>query len=143
MSTKTPLAFQPAPRPQPRVSPEDTKRLQEATQDLGFGRPTGSPTAFTSEDANALPKPPEPVSKIKPSKALQGPAETPNTAVEGGIPFKDAALKIAVPDDLWNELRLQALKRRVTVKFLVLEALAEKGYTVDLAAIPEDGRRIR
>jgi hypothetical protein len=29
------------------------------------------------------------------------------------------------------------------VKYLVLEALAAKGYNVDLSAVPEDGRRIR
>ena len=38
---------------------------------------------------------------------------------------------------------MEAIKRRVTVKFLVLEALAAKGYDVDLDAIPEDGRRLR
>jgi hypothetical protein len=38
---------------------------------------------------------------------------------------------------------MAALKRRVTVKFLVLEALAAKGYAIDLDAIPEDGRRLR
>lgn len=36
-----------------------------------------------------------------------------------------------------------ALNRRVTVKHLVLEALAAKGYTVDLAAVPEHERRLR
>ena len=39
--------------------------------------------------------------------------------------------------------RQEALNRRVTVRYLVLEALAAKGYRVDLEAIPEDGRRIR
>ena len=35
------------------------------------------------------------------------------------------------------------IKRRATVKYLVLEALAEKGYPVDLASLPQDGRRLR
>ena len=131
------------------MSPEDTKRLQEATQDLGFGRPTSSPAAppavsvverqTRAPDAvNA-----SPASKAQPAKPRvskpANPTQNPNEAPG----FKDAALKITVPDDLWNTLRMEAIKRRVTVKFLVLEALAAKGYDVDLDAIPEDGRRLR
>ena len=48
-----------------------------------------------------------------------------------------------MPDEVWTALRQEALNRRVTVKYLVLEALAAKGYNVDLSAVPEDGRRIR
>jgi hypothetical protein len=56
---------------------------------------------------------------------------------------KGTALKFEVPDTAWTALRQEALNRRVTVKYLVLEALAAKGYNVDLAAVPEDGRRLR
>ncbi|MGE7157534.1 hypothetical protein ACQKJ1_27955 [Methylorubrum rhodesianum] len=48
-----------------------------------------------------------------------------------------------MPEAVWTELRQAALNRRVTVKYLVLEALAAKGYKVDLNAVPEDGRRNR
>ena len=58
-------------------------------------------------------------------------------------PVKGTALKFEVPDPVWTALRQEALNRRVTVKYLVLEALAAKGYNVDLAAVPEDGRRLR
>lgn len=58
-------------------------------------------------------------------------------------PAKGAALKFEVPDEVWTALRQAALNRRVTVKYLVLEALAAKGYSVDLSAVPEDGRRLR
>jgi hypothetical protein len=58
-------------------------------------------------------------------------------------PSKSSALKFEVPDEVWLALRQEALNRRVTVKYLVLEALAAKGYNVDLAAVPEDGRRLR
>jgi hypothetical protein len=54
-----------------------------------------------------------------------------------------ATLKVAIPDGIWNKLRHEALNRRVTVKYLVLEALAAKGYDLDLATIAEDGRRLR
>jgi hypothetical protein len=58
-------------------------------------------------------------------------------------PIKATALKFEVPDEVWIALRQEALNRRVTVKYLVLEALAAKGYNVDLSTVPEDGRRIR
>jgi len=48
-----------------------------------------------------------------------------------------------VPDEVWTALRQEALNRRVTVKYLVLEALAANSYSVDLSAVPEDGRRTR
>ena len=44
MTTKpAPVAFQPAPRPQSRTTPEQTRELAEATRDLGFGRTTSTP----------------------------------------------------------------------------------------------------
>lgn len=131
MSASSSLAFQPAPRPKPRTSPEEVARLRAATEDLGFGRavtPIGSPVT-------------EPVPAASPPKsAVTSPAPADVTAAETR---RAPALKFDVPDELWDDLRLQALRRRVTVKYLVLEALAAKGYPVDLAAVPEDGRRIR
>jgi hypothetical protein len=67
-------------------------------------------------------------------------AQTPKSPI---APAKEAALKFEVPDEVWVALRQEALNRRVTVKYLVLEALAAKGYKVDISAVPEDGRRIR
>lgn len=58
-------------------------------------------------------------------------------------PTKSATLKFEVPEALWIALRQEALNRRVTVKYLVLEALAARGYAIDLTTIPEDGRRNR
>lgn len=117
-------AFQPAPRPRPRISPEDAHQLAEATGDLGFTRPSSAPQARIEEPA------PEPAPRAQAPKAPI--AHT-----------KGAALKFEVPDEVWTALRQEALNRRVTVKYLVLEALAAKGYNVDLSAVPEDGRRLR
>ena len=118
-------AFQPAPRPRPRTSPEEAQQLAAATGDLGFTRASTAPEP--QQDAEAVepvsPKAQEPKSPIAPTKA--------------------AALKFEVPDEVWTALRQEALNRRVTVKYLVLEALAAKGYNVDLTSVPEDGRRIR
>lgn len=115
-------AFQPAPRPRPRTSPEQAQQLAAETGDLGFTRASTAPTS-AKEHTSKSPKNQEPKSPI--------------------ASVKGTALKFDVPDEVWVALRQEALNRRVTVKYLVLEALAAKGYQVDLAAVPEDGRRIR
>ena len=140
------FAFQPAPRPQPRSSPEQTRELNAATADLGFGRTTSppasepapaevaakpSPAAAPEAKAGAIPGPPP--------RASRSPAQAPTSEPARRSP----ALKFDVPDAVWQALRHEALNRRVTVKYLVLEALADKGYQVDLSAVPEDGRRLR
>ncbi|KMO13310.1 hypothetical protein SQ03_22180 [Methylobacterium platani JCM 14648] len=56
---------------------------------------------------------------------------------------KDPALKFSIPEEVWTELRQRALDERVTVKFLVLRALARDGFAIDLDNLPEDGRRVR
>ena len=120
-------SFQPAPRPRPRTSPEDAQQLAAATGDLGFTRASNAPEAAEVIIAATQ----DPVSAVP---------LVPKTPV---APVKGVALKFEVPDEVWVALRQEALNRRVTVKYLVLEALAAKGYSVDLTAIPEDGRRLR
>jgi hypothetical protein len=117
-------AFQPAPSPRPRISPEDAHQLAEATGDLGFTRSSSARQARTEEPA--------------PESAPTAKAPQPPIA-----PVKGSALKFEVPDEVWTALRQEALNRRVTVKYLVLEALAANSYSVDLSAVPEDGRRTR
>jgi hypothetical protein len=150
LTTSKSLPFQPAPRPQPRVSPEQSRELAEATRDLGFGRTTTAPAAEDPAPAVADPAPariraPEPArtptEKPASPAAVPAPAERPVAAAQA--PKRGPALKFDVPDEVWTALRREALNRRVTVKYLVLEALAEKGYEVDLSAVPEDGRRLR
>ena len=125
MSEMMKPAFQPAPRPRPRITTEDAQQLAEATGDLGFTRPSSAPQ-------------PSPAASLVE-------ATTPTTQVPKSpiAPAKSAALKFEVPDEVWTALRQEALNRRVTVKYLVLEALAAKGYNVDLSVVPEDGRRLR
>lgn len=118
-------AFLPSPRPRPRTSPEDAQQLAAATSDLGFTRPSTAP----EHKFEALA--PEPQFAI---------AQAPKSPIALA---KGAAIKFEVPDEVWTALRQEALNRRVTVKYLVLEALAAKGYSVDLSAVPEDGRRLR
>ena len=117
--------FQPAPRPRPLTSTEDAQQLASATGDLGFTRPSTAPEA-RREPASTQPVTPT--------------AQAPKSPI---AQTKGTALKFEVPDEVWIALRQEALNRRVTVKYLVLEALAAKGYNVDLTAVPEDGRRIR
>lgn len=153
-ASKTTAAFMPSPRPRPRTSPEDAQLLAAATGDLGFTRASNAP------EAAGKPRP-------KPSKAQE--PKTPLAPLDGAVaedasaqdaPPQDASpeeipvkqvgpaprassLKFEVPDQVWFALRQEALNRRVTVRYLVLEALAAKGYAVDLSAVPEDGRRLR
>jgi hypothetical protein len=121
----TKATFQPAPRPRPFTSPLEAEQLAAATGDLGFTRASTAPE--TREQA--------PLREPPPAKV-----QAPKSPI---APSKGAALKFEVPDEVWTALRQEALNRRVTVKYLVLEALAAKGYNVDLSAVPEDGRRIR
>jgi len=138
------FAFQPAPRPQPRASPEQTRELNAATADLGFGRTT-SPPASEPASAEAA-KEPSPAATPK-AKGAAAPQSAPRASLSPAAAAEPArrspALKFDVPDAVWQALRHEALNRRVTVKYLVLEALADKGYQVDLSAVPEDGRRLR
>jgi len=147
LATTKSLPFQPAPRPQPRVSPEQTRELAEATRDLGFGRTTTSPEVEPAAPAVAVATPSPAREPAKPAKARTPPRTAPTTTAPAPAaahtPKRGPALKFDVPDEVWTALRREALNRRVTVKYLVLEALADKGYEVDLSTVPEDGRRLR
>ena len=158
-ASKTTAAFMPSPRPRPRTSPEDAQLLAAATGDLGFTRASNAPEAA----GKPRPKPSKSQEPKTPLAPLDGavaedapaqdasPEEIPakeSSAKE--IPVKQAgpaprasSLKFEVPDQVWFALRQEALNRRVTVRYLVLEALAAKSYAVDLSAVPEDGRRLR
>ena len=120
----SPLPFQPAPRPQSRLSAGDAQRLAEVTADLGFTRPSGPQEAAASASS------PAPAKRLPATRLAESKAD--------GV-----ALKFDVPSAVWTALKLEAIKRRVTVRYLVLEALSRVGYEVDLASVPEDGRRLR
>lgn len=162
MTDKTPRpSFQPAPRPRPINPAGSAEALQEATRDLGFTRKT-SPEEATPPEAQASvaapAKPalaPAPAPVIAPraaQPALVGPnpvakiAPKPKTAkVEPAPSYEDreTSIKFAISDELSTALKLDAVQRRVTVKYIILEALAEKGYPIDLVNLPQDGRRAR
>jgi hypothetical protein len=146
-----PLAFKPAPRPAPRVSADMAAQLADANADLGFTRASSAP------DEAAKPAPPEKLAFQPTPRAIPRPA--PAAAPLASVRRREArparvpkpaptgrdgltGLKLEIPEDLWTTLRMEAIKRRVTVRFLVLEALAAKGYA-DLSEFPEDGRRLR
>lgn len=133
------MTFQPAPRPQARLNPADAARLAEANADLGFARPVSSPETPSAEKHPAEPEVPAQPARVRPAPAAH--------IAKADLPAADAhataSLKIEVPDKVWTALKIEAIRRRVTVKFLVLEALARQGYEVDLANVPHDGRRLR
>jgi hypothetical protein len=53
------------------------------------------------------------------------------------------SIQLVVPDYLFEELGVKAVQRRVTKRFLILEALAAGGYCVEPDDMEEDGRRRR
>ncbi len=111
--------FQPAPRPKPRTSQEEADRLANAAGDLGFTR------ASTAADR---------------AEATEGPSgQMPKRAVASA----EVSLKVMVPRELAIMLRQEAAVKGVTVRYLILAALAAQGYDIDLSRIPEDGRRLR
>jgi hypothetical protein len=106
--------FQPAPRPRPRTRPEEADRLAAAAGDLGFTR------------------------------ASTAPAEGPSAQMpKGTLGEQEVPLKVMVPKSRAVELRQTAAGQGVTVRYLILAALAAQGYALDLTTIPEDGRRNR
>lgn len=162
MTSKTPPPnFFPAPRPRPINEPGMTEALDNATRDLGFGRPTSSPAtdapAFPGEPAPAptsiaavaapAPRPSAPQPKTRPAASKPAAKPAPVVKVATMAPFDDdgrlPSLRVEITHELWDALRMRALQRRVTVKYLVYEALAAQGFDIDLNDIPEDGRRRR
>lgn len=65
----------------------------------------------------------------------------------GGSPAPARAatpsIQLVVPDYLFEEMGVKAVRRRVTKRFLILEALAAAGYRVEADDMEEDGRRRR
>jgi hypothetical protein len=148
-------AFQPAPRPRPINDAGSTEALRKATEDLGFARTTSAPASLAeapapvvarTEPVAAIAPAPAPASKVASALPTPRAASKPKpvkAALVSDFSDRETSLKFAIDDALSTALKLDAVKRRVTVKYLVLEALAEKGYPVDLANLPEDGRRMR
>ena len=136
MSKPLSSPFLPSPRPRPHTSPEDARQLAAATSDLGFTRASSAPQEPPA--APGIPHEPR-APEAAPARATR--ASPPARRRAKGA--KATVLKFEVPETVWTALRQEALDRRVTVRYLVLEALAAKEYPVDLAAIPKDGRRLR
>ncbi|BAQ50385.1 hypothetical protein [Methylobacterium aquaticum] len=114
--------------PRPRTNPEDLAQLVAGGAEAGFARPLAPAPEPASEPMPALP-----------AAEAETPAAAPARKMGKGAPVNP--LRLEVPKAVWLELKMEAAKREVSVKFLVLEALAAKGYSVDLDEVPEDGRR--
>lgn len=68
----------------------------------------------------------------------QAPAPAPTALL---TPCK--SFNLSIPEYLFDELGLRAVKRRVTKRYLILDALAKAGFTVEPHDLEEDGRRRR
>jgi len=151
--------FLPTPRPRPLTDPAATAALQEATRDLGFARQTSAPSPVPEPApvTSAVTEPPAPArldprvvaapkAQAKPraaaTKAAMAPTPAPKAEADEGRK-RPAALRIEVDEALWAAIRMAAIKRRVSVKYLIHEALAAQGFDIDMTAIADDGRRVR
>ncbi|NGM38600.1 hypothetical protein G4G93_32695 [Methylobacterium sp. DB0501] len=110
--------------PRPRTNPEDLAQLVAGGAEAGFARP--------------LAPPPEPAAEPAPVAPPAAPPPAP-AMYDGPV----SPLRLEVPDLIWLALKMESAKRKVSVKYLVIEALAAKGYAegLDLSLVPEDGRR--
>ncbi len=54
-----------------------------------------------------------------------------------------ASLRIEVPEYLDRELALKAVEQRVTKQFLVVQALRDAGFHVDLVDLVADKRKVK
>jgi hypothetical protein len=113
--------------PRPRTNPEDLAQLVAGGAEAGFARP--------------LAPVPEPSAEPAPVEAPH--AVPPPTAAPAMYDGPVSPLRLEVPDLVWLALKMESAKRKVSVKYLVIEALAAKGYAegLDITTIPEDGRR--
>lgn len=137
-------SFMPAPRARPINDGASTQALVDATQDLGFGRKTSSVDA-ASDKAEATQPAAIPPVQAAPLPDASTPARKAKVAAPP-VPVPSALLaplKFDIDRELSYFLKMEAVRRGATVKFLILEALAGKGYPVDMANTPEDGRRPR
>jgi hypothetical protein len=136
MTANKPRALGPAPEPKQRPDPDAMKRLMAETAELGgFMRPSGAPPVEPPVSEPVQQSPDEPPARPVRERA---PLPRDEAAPKGGV------LKCDVGDELFEELRVAAVRRRVTVKYLLVEALAAQGYRhADLSAVPKDGRRDR
>jgi len=116
--------------PRPRTNPEDLAQLVAGGAEAGFSRPLASPPEPIAAD-------PAPIAAPAP-QAVPAPAAAP-AMYDGPV----SPLRLEVPDLIWLALKMESAKRKVSVKYLVIEALAAKGYAegLDLSLVPEDGRR--
>lgn len=115
--------------PRPRTNPEDLAQLVAGGAEAGFARP--------------LAPAPDPVPEPAPA-AIEAPSAAPApTAAPAMYDGPVSPLRLEVPDLIWLALKMESAKRKVSVKYLVIEALAAKGYAegLDLSLVPEDGRR--
>jgi len=114
--------------------------LADAAELGGFARSSSAPNA---ESQSAPQLDPIKVEEINAESPTLAPRKYEEKKRDSEAP-KGGVLKCDVGDGLFEELRIAAVRRRVTVKYLLVEALAAQGYAhADLSATPRDGRRDR
>lgn len=122
------------PKPRPRTAGAETQDLDDEAYTSSMAE-VGAKTGF-SESRNSAPHPAAShvsSARVAPAKRSRNPR--PKSARTG--------INIEVPEYVRIELHVTAAQRQTTIKYLILEALQEAGYTIKPEDLVEDGRKDR
>jgi hypothetical protein len=120
------------PRPDFDTDAETDDALKQRLAELGRG------LGFTRREPLGVRPAAEPAPR---PGAGQGRGIGPAPAAVERPPMK--TLQLVIPDYLFEQLHMTAARRRVTKKYLVLQALMKDGYEIAPEDLDEDGRRNR
>lgn len=127
------------PRPDfEREAAEADDALKQRLAELGRG------LGFTRRDARTATA--EAAAPTPEGQGRGGGSPAPAPPLVAAEPAPKAPMKtlqLVVPDYLFEQLHMNAARRRVTKKFLVLQALLKDGYQIAAEDLDEDGRRNR
>ncbi|MCW5688473.1 MAG: hypothetical protein KIT76_08015 [Pseudolabrys sp.] len=88
----------------------------------------------------------ERLAKEKGVAALVAPQPTVKASPDasGGFPHtRTKPLNMVLPDYLWTELKILAVRQEASVRHVVMDALRQYGLTIRDEDMIEDGRRLR
>lgn len=74
---------------------------------------------------------------------LLGDRKPPEAQMEQKAAGQGWTIKFDAEEELYMELLIESRRKRVSMKYLMLEILQAQGYTVDLTKAQQDGRRSR
>ncbi len=81
---------------------------------------------------------------IKPSVSSQNPPSQPEPVSANTSPRTVMRpIKLDVPDYVWEELKIQSVTDRCSMRYIIMKALKASGYNIREEDMVEDGRALR